>query len=316
MVFQNFGNRLGYYFEGVACANLIGAHYIFLRSFDAVEVVKDLPTIIVHPSPVIDDFSRVNKNFLSTCDAREKRYPWETGGAWLHRPIFIRSILEQALRPALVAGSTRTLPSQEFESITPPHSHPLQPLIPDSVILFRCIDVMQVRGATYGFLKFQLYDALLPRNLSKIYVITEPFNYVSQVFHRANYMKAQEYCVRLIQDMTALLRQIRPEATVSVLRGHANETFYMLAATKTVICAPSTYCLWPGLLNQGNVYFHPGNVVKVKGFLREQFYWISSPPFIPLGDKFYKNTSYSELVAPLIDGAMKEDVVYKNFVMK
>lgn len=36
---------------------------------------------------------------------------------------------------------------------------------------------------------------------------------------------------------------------------------------------------------------------------------------IPLGDKFYQNASYSELVAPLIHGATKEDVIYKNFAM-
>lgn len=99
-----------------------------------------------------------------------------------------------------------------------------------------------------GFLRFDIYEYLLPQCVSTIYILTEPLDYMKAfAANSSQNIRGKETCIRLTHQLATFLQQIRPNANIAVRRGHAFENFLALSTTKTVICSPSTFCLWAGI---------------------------------------------------------------------
>jgi len=146
------------------------------------------------------------------------------------------------------------------------------PLIPDVVISIRCNDILSHgRGSPYGFLNFNVYTMIIPYQVKTIYVLTEPSTYNS------NHNK--ERCEDIVLALLLFLDMHYPDAVISLIRGHQFHAMVMIKEAKLVICTATTFCLWPGLLNQSLIYF-PITWLVSEGrghMLTRSWRWISYP---------------------------------------
>ena len=166
------GNRLGNYFEAVACADIAGLHFVCLTNqTDANKLAQGLPTVRVHPSPAAS--LDIAKDNVRTKCTLENPFPWENPMSLLYRrPSAVRDTFTPAMDKYIsenihgdavpfysfsyVAAPKRDELDLEGDatSLTGAHNNtaPL-PLIPSVAILFRCCDVLVMTSDQYGFVK-------------------------------------------------------------------------------------------------------------------------------------------------------------------
>lgn len=316
LLMTGFGNHGGLYFEGIACADLVRAHFVNVGFIENNKFLIALPQVIVHEDPNLDSFMYVNHTFHSECQMMQ--LPWKSGGAWEDRPNYLKSVIRSALLGVYANVSNVLLNTSDFEHMLPllnrSVSAPL-PMIPDAVILFRCIDIIQLSWDVYGFLSFKIYDDILPRRTATIYIITEQEDYQIKLFKNStSYVNGQRVCKELVHRLADYLHAIRPAATVAIRRGNPIEGFLMLSLARYTICAPSTFCLWSGLTNDHYVFFTPGKVCLERNFLHERFFWVESPRLILLSAPFKRGVGVDELVRILKNDTSAQGLVVKNFV--
>lgn len=85
---------------------------------------------------------------------------------------------------------------------------------------------------------------IIPKDAKSIYVNTEELSY------RWNAGSQTEICRILSHELVKFLSEIYVDSVVTLRRGHAMDSFLQLSKTSLVICAPSTFCIWPSLLYQ------------------------------------------------------------------
>lgn len=309
---SQLGNRLGNYFEALSFARKNGLHFVAFGLFSRDQdnrtetsgggflkfshpFVKALPTVLLHPHPIADR-DKVAK-MLNSTEGEVFLRPWPWGKSkpetfWLDKDnlAFIAQTMHDAVINQLVESHRDifasfnsghftekqlekiTLPASTFFSHHPHHHQPLepQPLIPSAVILFRCNDILLHGGDEYGFLNFHTYPPLIPQNSREIYIIGEPLHYGQW----------SSSCLNITQALVDFLKQRYINTTVLVRRGYVFDGLSQLTLTKTVVCAPSTFCFWAAIANK-NVNVHYANSPLIsKGSTPEltgNFHWITSP---------------------------------------
>ena len=165
------GNRLGNYFEAVACADIAGLHFVCLTNqTDANKLAQGLPTVRVHPSPAATlDIAKDNVRAKCTL---ENPFPWENPTSLLYsRPSAVRDTFTPAMDKYIsenIHGDV--VPFSSFSYVAAPKRDELDlegdatatgahnntaplPLIPSVAILFRCCDVLVMTSDQYGFVK-------------------------------------------------------------------------------------------------------------------------------------------------------------------
>ena len=325
---KQWGNRIGDYFEvretnarffhlycnvfyvadrqAVACADLSGMHFINTAStFGNHSFFNSFPKVIRHRHPN-KNTAVAATNFKLTCPGLGK-YAYTDRGAWNQRLGTIKVLLGQAIDKSFPSIEKFELSISTFERILFPEFIVSQTLkmIPDAVILFRCKDVVLSNETNpYGFLNFNLYLQLLS-NVSSIYILAEPLDYLSTQRH--SHWRSQ-VCERLGIRLMDFLKDKFHGAIVALRRGYPAESIGMLSRAKTVICAPSTFCLWPGLLNKNKVYLS-ASIMHFLPYVSDSFYWLWKPSPAHFHHKISpSNTSVEDAVSIITSALMNAKI--------
>jgi len=124
--------------------------------------------------------------------------------------------------------------------------------VPDAVIVFRCADILLLNSTDHGFVRWPEYRRLVPADARDIYVLGEPL-------HAGPWAAP---CLNLTRALVDSLSQSFPNATVLVRRGFVFDSLAMIAFSKTVVCPPTLFCLWPALANaHGQVHYAASTLV-------------------------------------------------------
>lgn len=268
--------------------------------------MKKFPYEVLQLNPVTNyTMESLNRTVTQKCPFRH--FPWETKGAWSNQTSHLAEIIRTSIKEAYPTVTNKRLKAADFDKLvqsknfTSVQPNDRLPFIPSAVILFRCVDIIQLldRRHLYGFIPFPVYSKLLQnQTLRYIYILTEPPKYRMKAYP-THHDKAEKYCSEIITHLMNDLQVIQPNAIIGVRRGKPFEAFTMLQLTPLVICPPSTFCLWSGLANENTVYYLNGNLTRHRNKLHDKFYWITSPPIINLAKGFYHNETLSQLVKKL-----------------
>lgn len=310
---SQWGNKIAYYFEGAACADISGHHFYHEFVHEPEDKFYDgMQKVFLHPRPRPSG-NTTAELFKRSCPLI---YPWPFvhPGAWNQRPLLIRKLLNQGIDHAYPTAHTDYWDYNTFDVVnnrTVLHEKSL-PAIPDAAIVFRCRDILHHGHAQpYGFVNFNFYSKVLPIDVQTIYILSEPLSYLRHSEEDA----PAHICIHLVQEKIKFLENLYPNALIGVRRGYVYDSVLMLARAKTVICAPSTFCLWPGIANPNPVYFIPGNVIRFHPFLSESFYWVAYPPAIHLGDVRRNKTDIGSyvLLLDVLTAPLNESLIdYRN----
>lgn len=285
------GNRLGMYFEAYSLAKRSGLHFIgFEGCFperNAGIIFKDLiPTIMTHSNPV-QSHQEGKENVLKYTFPNQQwswKYPEASLYHNLEEVISITGNIVKKLRtydsPEKIYPDSLNITS--FDRVQygnqPSQSILSLPYQPSAVILIRCADLINFgHYDQYGILNFNTYPMIIPLEAEYIYILSEPLKYG----------KNGQICSMIVDKLVDFLHEKYPSTTIAIRRGYPFDSFAMFAITKYVICAASTFCLWPALTNKypSQVYFMASKLVaKVKDF-PNNFNWISYPKYYGLAIK-------------------------------
>jgi hypothetical protein len=290
------GNRLGNYFQAVCLAKRLGLHFIAFHHYKRQAgdefmkaghpFLRDLPRVIRHGSPA-ENRSAVVEYLKSEGGAHYMEpWPWQrSDSCWYQNVQFaqetIRSGLQNVQSNLFPIPSSQEIRAASFEIVDGVYTSEnnslfvvaKKPLIPDAVILLRCVDILLHGGNEYGFLSFNTYPMIIPRDVKDIYIVGEPYGYGPWV----------TACRNTANALVEFLHNLYPQSKISLRRGFPFESMIMMMHASYVVCAPSTFCFWAGLANQyGNVYYanSPLIIEAKRPRLTDNFYWITYPPVI------------------------------------
>ena len=315
-----FGNRLGRYLETVACCDLLGLHFLNVGLMDKDnKFFEAFPSIIVHNSPSRNhNLEEVEKQIAVQCPMIEG-WPWAKAGAWSQRLNFINRLLAnliESYHPNAQHALNLTLDTESFSTVWKAttgliHINKIKhtahdetqrakttnvtfainniiginttiatlPFIPDVALAFRCADIVGiVPPSPYGFLHFAVYANYIPPSAKYVYILSEPLDYLNS----AKDGEATN-CANMGSALVMYLSERFPNATIAIRRGHLMEHFYMFHKAPTVICPPTTFCLYPAMAGSNTVYFQTSSLVNHRPLVRTAFHWIGWPPVLNFG---------------------------------
>jgi len=307
------GNTLGYFFNDLACSDLVGSHFIAVHKefnlLDPASLVTNgsdryaffnaLPDLVVHPNVLME--SEVKSKMKSDCQCLQ--YCWESSEApWVRRIPYIRKYLLRAIDAYVQAAGGFHIPtvlSNVTDYSTVPLDTPL-PLIPNVTIQYRCGDNIGFGKTRYGLLPFSAYTSSnrIDKQTAKyIYVIADSPG-------RQSYHAYSSRCGQILGHLFAHLKKHFPTAVVIVKRGgDAFLDYARLAYSNTTICSASTFCLWPALANSvGQVHFPLTPLVaraatnETAPHLSPHFHWIREVTMIK---EFKKYRPWTNLIDDL-----------------
>lgn len=296
---SQLGNRISRYFEGLACSDIIGAHFVFKARIEGDEhslrFFNALPMIRVHPNPAYLSLYALNHKFKRICPVVEP-WPHEVVGGWSHRTNMIGEMLRNATNAVFEDAHKVTLPADSFAIIMPNDTAKVLPLVPTAAIMFRCVDILHWATPEYGygFINFNVYKQLIPDDASHIYILSEDLRYGPRPANK-------EACTELSKFLVEYIHDQFPTAVVALRRGHVMESFAMMSHARTLVSAPSTFSLWGGMANPNRVYLMTSGerpLFKDKPFVHSEFMWLTSPEVIMGGDHA-SNLQPAETIAKL-----------------
>lgn len=117
------GNRLGNYFEAIACADVADLHFVCLTSkSDANKIASALPTIRIHPNPA-KNRSEAVANVRQRCTLNNNNYPWENPSSLqFSHPTVIQDTLGPAIDQYINTTHALTCPAPSTTSRCVPYS--------------------------------------------------------------------------------------------------------------------------------------------------------------------------------------------------
>jgi hypothetical protein len=287
MVFPNclniiyFGNSIGTYLNEMACAMLVGAHFIAVPGGTKEDVTHHhssanhalhrarqeaflhaFPSVLVNPRPRPP--ADVEKRVQAKCKCT--RYCWDDPNApWTYELPLIKEIVrnasdaylyhdEELLLNGTVIDSARDffmLPnSSSYNSVL----DQFFPLIPDVTIQYRCSDNLGFNyGALgYGLLPFRAITKRIKSSDKYIYVLAEP----------AERSHPNPFCGNILVGLMEFVHDHFPETTVIVKRGGDPFLDYVrFINSPTTICSASTFCFYAALAAKGVAHYPLTNLI-------------------------------------------------------
>lgn len=274
-------------------------------TFGNHSLFQAFPTVIRHPHPSNASIRATADIFRQACPGFAK-FPYIEPGAWDKRLDMIKAIMKQAIAIAYPQVHETTLNTSSFDRIVGSSQNfdfSLQPsvkMIPDVAILFRCKDiVMADEGHPYGFLNFNTYTTILGerRDIDSIYILSEPLDYLSTQRHSDWRMQV---CDQLGMKLVEFLRSNFPRSVVGLRRGFPADSIAILSHANTVICSPSTFCLWPGMINKHKVYLS-SSVMHFLPTVSTSFHWIIKPVPLHFRNSTSTNDSVEQTVSAMFE---------------
>ena len=305
---KELGNKLGNYFNEIACARVSGLHFLAIhREWDMFgahnnisykhpedgntvskilsldkqqkeSFLNALPDLIVHDNP--------KSNRIATDLIQKKcqctRYCWSDPNApWINQTHYIRKYMKKAVNKYMngLDPTSRTVISIDTD-ITDTKDTSDLPLIPDVAIQYRCGDNIGF-NYMYGILPFFAFlPPRIPQNVTSIYVLAD---------HPTRNLQAtySSRCQTILESLFAYLRSKFPNTIIVVKRGGDIFLDYArLALANITICSASTFCLWPALANDGIVHYPLTSLIAgadnmdLAPNLGSNFKWIADPLII------------------------------------
>lgn len=332
------GNYLGIYFDAIACADLVGAHYIAVNSqyireswaqidseatarFDAF--LQALPSIIPSNHASTKEFGELRKDIDKKCPCQ--LFCWQNpAAAWVQRTELIaqtfgtalKSYLGQYPRPNTLSlkGGIDVLKTPPSTTVTPPPDSisssssssasiiPTSlPFVPDVIIQYRCSEI--VHHDRYGFIPFSAFSPdRMPSNITTIYITTDHPNRAEE-FQFSKGKSNKEYCTKILNALADHLRTNYPAASVAILRGDdLFNDITRFTQAKVLFCSASTFCLWPALASSATAVYIPVSSVILEAqekHMRPHVQWLSKPAML----RFTKNEGIDEILNALKAGS-------------
>jgi len=248
---RSLGNRLKNYFQAIALAWFYGVNFIadmgFLKpdvSLGQISFLQYLPCYIDQREDGLFEAtpSMVSHDNVHLCDeANEGNLPKIWTWEYIGNPI--RLIWRSALKADF---SKRNIPI---------------PFV-DVSIQHRCGDILLKPYSEYGFLTYNAYSTLLPISDGERDIVIEATPLKKGEAHFNTDTIFIEDCGKLLVDLVAFLKElghnVKVEIGVDRSLSLARMTF-----SKLLICASSTFCLWPALAAD-NSWFPTGHLTSVK----------------------------------------------------
>jgi len=298
---SRIGNFLGFYFEALSCASIVGMHFkanndgqliAHFERFVNSQIKEDRIQTFVSALPHSVEISSpsLNQSFYldrmktyCQCDAFCYQY---YSGAWRHKVDMIGSVFTNAL--ANVLWKTYEIPmetillfgseslrgvklekSKNVEIITQgTESATSLRLIPDTTLHVRCSDIMVIPDQAYGFLPFEVYKSLIPPATKLLYILSDSH-------HRAN---EGAICKVILTSLMEYLTPLFPSTSIVLIRGGSQLTsMTQMVFSNVTVCSASTFCFWPALASNNTVYY-PLTSMILNGTtpkLTSQFHWIT-----------------------------------------
>jgi hypothetical protein len=249
---SRWGNALSPYWQARALAYLAGYGFNAYVGFDQSWLVH-LPKKI-DPSSCPDE-SRF-KAACDSCDSDSYEYAHRCIGAWT----YIRPLIQQDTLAA-------------FADWAKAEGHSLPKFDPqDIAIQIRCAKDTILEHPEYGPVAFSFYKHIKPTT-STIYLVTD---------------KAVTYpvCLRLLDALHSFLGTLYPSIPIKFVGGTREEDFARLLLAPTLFKdSQSSFGLWAGLANEGEVY----SVPMLPDFTHNQttpdlgasWHWVDAPVLYP-----------------------------------
>lgn len=311
---NELGNRLGNYFNELACAEIIGVNFItvhkqwdlagsFLNSqsnpndtstVEPLVFLKALPEFIVNNQSTSTTFEMASSKIETECKCTQ--YCWQDKNApWVKAIPSIKKYLSNAV---LEYYNYKGVFVDKIEANDLSNAKPsdILPIIPDVAIQYRCGDNLGFNWM-YGILPFYVFPKRIPITSKYIYVLTD---------HpaRSSNSPYAPRCELIIKSLFDYLAMNFPNAIILVKRGGDMFLDYArLIFAKVTICSASTYCLWPALANNGTVYFPlsylvaGADTVDLAVNITSNFNWITEAEII---SNFNKVRPWTKIIDVLI----------------
>lgn len=296
---HELGNRLGNYFQEVACAEASGLHFIAVHSqWESLNAIngnlthladqakarkaaeaffRGFPDVIVHPHPA--DSMHTQSRIQHECKCT--RYCWGNKDAtWVNRTANIRTYVQKAVQSYMqsIDFNARTTIDPAVDLSNAKDSDPL-PLIPEVAIQYRCGDNIAF-SYHYGILPFTFFDGKIPNGTKTIYVLSDHPS-------RAMHSPYTNRCKIILEKLFEYLTVKYPSSTIVVKRGgDLFLDFSRFALAKITICSASTFCFWSGLSSNGETYFPITPLIanadnmQLAPYFHAHFHWIEKPEII------------------------------------
>jgi len=286
------GNRLGHYFETLACAQIAGLHLIFIEFTPSKDILFNVSMVIRHPQPANSRDEAITM-VQRHCNSGQT-FPWSQADSILYKNIsIIKSHFENILQLILNLKHNQTniqdlpsnfLSSNTFSTVVQnqiPLDIPSLPFLPSVSILLRCSDVLSHHGTSpYGFVNWHNYLSLIPRNSSHVYIHSEPLNYKGSE-------QSAHFCNNLTQELVFFISRHFRKSVIAVRRGFALDGLVQLSLANLTICSPSTFCLFPALYQQHSVAFQLSSLIangNASVTFTSTWKWIEYPPLQQFGE--------------------------------
>mmetsp|Transcript_32282 Transcript_32282/g.30777 ORF Transcript_32282/g.30777 Transcript_32282/m.30777 type:complete len:387 (+) Transcript_32282:371-1531(+) len=292
---DSFGNYLGSYFESIACANKVGLDYISVAKVYEPKTAHAMTSFISYLPNYIENkntysFKKIKSLLQIHCQCPSNCHE-QRNAEWINGLDIIKPIISNVLLKYLNLKLTKKNTIVEKNDLsTVPYTTKL-PLIPDVAIHYRCGDNFV---GYYGFLRFHVFKDKIPFNSKYIYILAE-----KRTRKTSKNPDLAMKCDSILHSLSTFLKLHFPNSVILVKRG---DNLYIdmvrFAYARTTICSVSTFCLWPGIVNNGTVYFPRtkliagGDVTVPLGFI-----WLDEKDLILGAENLY--TPARELVYKL-----------------
>ena len=249
---SRWGNALSPYWQARALAHLAGYGFDAYVGFEQSWLVHLPKKLAPSSCPDVAQFTAA----CNSCDGESYEYAHRCNGAW----VYIRPLIQQDTLAAFTAWAKA-------------EQHSLPVFSPQDVaIQIRCAKDTILEHPEYGPVAFSFYKHIKPTT-STIYVVTD---------------KAVTYpvCIRLLDALHSFLESTYPSIPIKFVGGTREEDFARLLFAPTLFKdSQSSFGLWAGLANKGEVY----SVPMLPEFTNNQttpdlgptWHWVQAPVLYP-----------------------------------
>jgi hypothetical protein len=124
----------------------------------------------------------------------------------------------------------------------------------EAVIHLRTGDIGRIEHSPYGLVPFNVYVDLIPKTAKTIGIVTAPYKqnrpmgtYGDEELNEAVTVALKEYIQRAFPDARITIRNDDVRETMAM-------TYARMVAANWLLCASSTFCLYPALATAGEAY--------------------------------------------------------------
>jgi len=281
---DSVGNKLGHYFEVLACAARSGAHYASVATVwnpktqdTAPPFMEGLPRLLANHGANSDNKEAILNYIRANCKCPGGCHEKATA-VWTKNTALIRTLMMRGVESHL----KHFFPGQDPRNIQVPRPKSLDPgteaipLIPTVAVHYRCGDNFV---GEYGFLPFSIVSnriSIQNKQPNYIYILAESRNRKTGGPKR----HLAEKCDVVLTALQSHLSSTFPKSIVVLHRGSDMYTdLVRLTLAPIVICSVSTFCLWPAIANaHGEAVYFPQTrlVAGADTSLNLGFTWIQA----------------------------------------